>query len=94
MFSSHLDARHLQSKESLSLFHVSLFSPLAPESRLALLTARANEFERGGVDAWNMTLFRNLAYREDGRLMSQSNHLVGVWMPGSFIDSEREAMRN
>ena len=32
-----------------------------------------------------MTLFGKLAYQEDGKLMSQSNHLIWVWMPGSFI---------
>ena len=37
-----------------------------------------------------MTLFRKLADQTDGRLMSQSNHLIGAWMPGSFIESERE----
>ena len=37
-----------------------------------------------------MTLFGKLADQEDGRLMSQSNHLAGAWMPGSFIESERE----
>ena len=34
----------------------------------------------------NMTSFEKPADREDGRLMSQNNHLVGVWMPGSFMD--------
>ena len=33
-----------------------------------------------------MTLFRELADQEDGRLMSQNNQLVGAWMPGSFMD--------
>ena len=37
-----------------------------------------------------MTLFLKLAKEEDGRLMSQSKHLVGVWMPDSSIESERE----
>ena len=32
-----------------------------------------------------MTLFGKLADREDDRLMSQNNHLIGVWMPDSFI---------
>ena len=32
------------------------------------------------------TLFRKLADREDGRLMSPKNHLIGVWMPVSFIE--------
>ena len=36
-----------------------------------------------------MTLFRKSA---DGRLMSQNNHLIGI--PGSFIEPEREAVRN
>ena len=36
-----------------------------------------------------MTLFEKLADREDGRLMSQHNDLIGVWMSGSFIESER-----
>ena len=45
-----------------------------------------------------MTLFGKPADQEDGRLMSQIKHLFGVWMPASFIESERErerkAMRN
>ena len=40
-----------------------------------------------------MTLFRKLADQTDGRLMSQSNHLIGAWMPGSFIESDRETQR-
>ena len=26
------------------------------------------------------------ANREDGRLVPQNNHLIWVWLPGSFID--------
>ena len=37
-----------------------------------------------------MTLFGKPADQEDGRLMSQIKHLFGVWMPGSFIESERK----
>ena len=37
-----------------------------------------------------MTLFGKLADREDGRLMSQHNDLIGVWMSDSFLESERE----
>ena len=33
-----------------------------------------------------MTLFGKPADQEDGRLMSQNNHLIGVWMPSSFVD--------
>ena len=40
--------------------------------------------EEWGVGARNATSFRKPANQEDGRLMSQNNHLVRVWMPGSF----------
>lgn len=33
-----------------------------------------------------MTLFRKPADRKDGRLMSQNNHLIRVWIQDSFID--------
>ena len=33
-----------------------------------------------------MTLFRELADQEDGRLMSHNNQLGGAWKPGSFMD--------
>ena len=36
-----------------------------------------------------MTLFGNLADGEDGRLMSQNNHLVGVWMSYFLIEWRR-----
>ena len=26
------------------------------------------------------------ADQEDGRLVTQNNHLVGAWLPGSFLD--------
>ena len=42
--------------------------------------------ERRGVEARNFSLFGELAAQEDGRLMSQYNHFVVVWMPGSFIE--------
>jgi len=45
-----------------------------------------DEPERQGVEARNTTLLGRAADREDGRLMSQSNHLVGVWKQGSFIE--------
>ena len=41
-----------------------------------------------------MPLFGKPAGQEDSGLMSQSNDILGAWMPGSFIESEREAMRN
>ena len=33
-----------------------------------------------------MTLLGKLADGEDGRLTSQNNHLIGVWMPRAYID--------
>ena len=33
-----------------------------------------------------MALFQKSTDQEDGRLTSQNNYLVGVWMPGSFIE--------
>ena len=48
------------------------------ESKLSLLTTpKANESERRGVEARNMTLFGEPADQEDGKLMSQNNPLVG-----------------
>ena len=41
-----------------------------------------------------MILFRKQTDQEDGRLISQSNHFVGFWIPVSFTESERETMRN
>ena len=41
---------------------------------------------RQSVEAKNTALFRELADREDGILMSQNNHLIGAWMPDSFMD--------
>ena len=45
--------------------------------------------KRGGVEARNTTLFGELADREEGRLMSQNNHLViTIRMPLSFIEQK------
>ena len=55
------------------------------ESKLTLLATReAKEIERRVVEAENTTLFRELADREDVKLAPQNNHLIRVWMPGSF----------
>ena len=40
-----------------------------------------------------MTLLGKLADGEDGRLISQNNHLVGAQMPGSFMDQRWEEVR-
>ena len=64
------------------------------EYKLTLLTAQeANKPKGQGVERRHMTLF-GPADREDGRLISQSNHLVGVWKPRSFAGPKREAIRN
>ena len=43
-------------------------------------------YPRRGVEVRNVTLFGKTTDQEDGRLMSQNNHLIQVWMPGSFIE--------
>ena len=40
-----------------------------------------------------ITLFGKLADWEDGKLMSQNNSLIGVWMPASFIEQRGEQTR-
>jgi len=40
------------------------------------------------------TLIRELAYQEDARLAHQNNHLIGIWMPGTFIDQRWGEVRN
>ena len=45
------------------------------------------------VEARNTILFGKLADQEDGRLVTPKNHLIGVWMPVSFIDREEEDVR-
>ena len=37
------------------------------------------------------TLIREPADREDGRLVPQNHHLIGVRMPGSFIDQRERS---
>ena len=55
-------------------------------SKLVLLaTTKANKSKRRGVGPRNMTLFREPADQEDGRLKSQIT-ILSVWMPGSFMD--------
>ena len=57
------------------------------ESKLTLFATReASESEGQRVEERNTTLFGKPADRKDGKLLSQNNHLVGVWMPGSFMD--------
>ena len=45
---------------------------------------------RLGTEARNMASFGKPADSEDGRPKSQGSCLVGVWMPGSFIESDGE----
>ena len=55
------------------------------ESKLALLATDGPMNQRRGVDARKTTLPGKPADREDGGLESPKNHLIGVWMPVSFI---------
>ena len=47
--------------------------------------------ERWSIEARQRTLFGNPADRKDYRLVPQNNHLIGVWMPGSFIDQRERS---
>ena len=59
---------------------------LPSPSLVCLPQWQASESESRGVEAKNMTLLKELADREDGRLMSQNHHLTWVWMSGSLMD--------
>ena len=62
--------------------------------KLALLTTwQASKSSRLGVEARNVTLLGKLAEWEDDRLISQNNHLLWAWMPGSFIDQRWEEVK-
>ena len=52
---------------------------LSPSTVCSLHNRPVNQ-ERRGIGARNMTLFRKLVDREEGRLISQNNHLVKVWI--------------
>ena len=57
------------------------------QSKLALLAAgEGKESERWGIEARIMILFWKPADTEDGSLTSQNDHLVRVWILGSFMD--------
>lgn len=40
---------------------------------------------RQGAEAGKTTLFGQPADREDGRIKSQNNYFIAVWMPVSFM---------
>ena len=50
------------------------------------LTIQPGNESETGVEARNRTSFRELAGPEDGKLMSQNNCLVRVWMSGYLMD--------
>ena len=37
------------------------------------------------------TLIRELAGLKDGKLVPQNKHLLGAWLPGSFIDQRERS---
>ena len=55
------------------------------KSKLTLPQDRPVNLRRS-VEASNTTLFGKSTDWEDGGLRSQNNHLIRVWMPGSFIE--------
>ena len=65
----------------------SLCSPAVAKFKTALLTAwQASKSGDKVLRQRMMTLSGKPADWKDGRLMSQNNHLIGVWMPVSFIE--------
>lgn len=50
------------------------------------LTVQPGNESETGVEARNRTSFRELAGPEDGKLLSQNNRLVRVWMSGYLMD--------
>lgn len=54
------------------------------ESKLTVLATRQDN--KSLVEARDLTLFGKLEDQEDGKLMSQSHYLIGLWMLGSFIE--------
>ena len=57
---------------------------LSPSSLCSLHDRPVNP--RDEVLRQEETLVGELADQQDGRLAPQNNHLIGVWMPGSFIE--------
>ena len=54
------------------------------ESKLTVLATRQDN--KSLVEARDLTLFGKLEDQEDGKLMSQSYYLIGLWMLDSFIE--------
>ena len=57
------------------------------------LTTQPGKESETSVGARNRTSFRELADPEDGRLMSQNNHVVRVWMSGYLLDWRQGEVR-
>ena len=82
MHGGSLDHNWVYAKETTHVIR-----PTVTESRLALLTARQANIWRDKVLRQGIaTLFGKPADREDGGLGSPKSHLIGVWMPVSFIE--------
>ena len=55
------------------------------QARSACLARKADESETK-VLGQGRDFIWELADQEDGRLVPQNNHLVGAWLPDSFMD--------
>ena len=62
---------------------------LSPSSLCSLHDRPVNP--RDEVLRQEETLVGELADQQDGRLAPQNNHLIGVWMPGSFTDQREKS---
>ena len=64
--------------------------PADIQTSALLITLQASESKRRGVEGRKTTVFRKPPDWKDGRLMSQSNRFVMVWMLVSLVESERK----
>ena len=62
------------------------------ESKLTVLATRQDN--KSLVEARDLTLFGKLEDQEDGKLMSQSYYLIGLWMLDSFIEQRERRWGN
>ena len=71
------------------LFFLHSINGVAEFTRTLLTAWQANESKKWGVETRTTTLFGKPADWENWRLLSQSNHLIRIWMPSCLIETER-----
>ena len=105
LFSSHLLQNNPLSLNSVFAclpLHFRPCSMCAPMSGLPLLQSpsliclphKRLMNKRWGVEAKNRDFIQKVSWQRRWQKMSQNNYLIRVWMPGSFTEPERRAVRN